>query len=87
MKVSVELSCYPLTENFIEPIQEFIDRLNTYTEIKVQTNGMSTQVFGEFRDIMRILTVEMENTMRSPHTLFVMKMANATLDSYTTPKQ
>lgn len=85
MQASVEISCYPLKENFLEPIQSFIDQLNQYPELKIQTNGMSTQIFGEYRDVMRILTLEMENAMCNPHTLFVMKIANATLDSYTSP--
>ena len=83
MQASFEISCYPLQEDFLGPIQNFIDRLNEYPEIKVLTNGMSTQIFGDFQEVMRILTLEMENTMQNPHTLFVMKIANATLDSYT----
>lgn len=87
MQASIELSCYPLRENFLEPIQQFIDELNKYPEIKIITNGMSTQLFGEFQDIMRILSIEMEKTMQNPHTLFVMKVANAVLDQYTPPCQ
>lgn len=82
MNTSVDISYYPLLESFIPPIQDFIDRLNTYNQIKVVTNGMSTQVFGEFRTVMDIITAEMEKSFELPNSIFVLKIANASLDSY-----
>lgn len=82
MQASADISYYPLTEEYLTPIKAFIARLNTYSEILVKTNGMSTQVFGEYRDLMRILTDEIEIAMQTPHSLFMIKLANAKLDSY-----
>ena len=48
MQVMVELSLYPLVNEYIPPIQAFIDRLNTYTELSVTTCSTSTQVTGEY---------------------------------------
>lgn len=79
MKTSIEISYYPLKEEFIPPIQSFIDRLNTYEEINVETNGMSTQVFGEYDDVMAIVTKEMKTAMELPYSIFVMKVINADL--------
>lgn len=79
MRTSVEISYYPLKEEFIPPIQSFIDRLNTYSEINVETNGMSTQVFGEYDDVMSIVTKEMKSAMELPYSIFVMKVINADL--------
>ena len=53
MNTSVEISYYPLNVEYIPPIKSFIDRLNSYKEISVQTNGMSTQVFGQYFDVMK----------------------------------
>ena len=49
MRISVEISMYPLKDEYIPGIQAFIDRLNKYPELKVITNTMSTQVFGGLR--------------------------------------
>lgn len=83
MQISIDISYYPLTEKYLEPIKAFIANLNSYEEIKVQTNGMSTQVFGEYNTVMGIITDEIEHAMELPHSIFILKMANATLDTYT----
>jgi uncharacterized protein YqgV (UPF0045/DUF77 family) len=80
MQISIDISYYPLTEAFKAPIKAFIARLHEYPEIRVKSNGMSTQVFGEYADVMRIVTVEIEKAMELPHSIFILKMANATLD-------
>ena len=56
MKIGVEISLYPLTEDYIPPIRGFIDRLNADGRFKVVTNDMSTQVFGAYDDVMEALT-------------------------------
>jgi uncharacterized protein YqgV (UPF0045/DUF77 family) len=83
MIISVEISYYPLHgDNFVEPIKAFIDRLNTYPEIAVQTNGMSTQVFGEYDTVMKVLQEEIKTSFENPYSVFVMKMVNADLRVY-----
>lgn len=82
MNISVELSYYPLKEEFIAPIKNFIDRLHAHSEIQAVTNGMSTQVFGDYDDVMRILTLEIKKSFELPHSIFVMKIINANLDKY-----
>lgn len=52
MKVSVEISKYPLTSDYIEPIQGFIDELNKEQQMQVLTNTMSTQLFGDYDVVM-----------------------------------
>ena len=79
MRTSVEISYYPLKEEFIPPIQSFIDRLNTYNDLNVETNGMSTQVFGEYDAVLAIVTKEMKAAMELPYSIFVMKVINADL--------
>jgi len=49
MKISIELSLYPLAEEqYKKEIWVFIKRLRNVEGLKVITNGMSTQVFGEY---------------------------------------
>ena len=75
MRAAVEISMYPLVGDFIPPIQAFIDRLNTYSELKVLTNTLSTQIWGELDRVMAILGEEMQRSATSgPQLIFVMKV-------------
>lgn len=49
MQISIELSLYPLAEqSFKTEIWRFIKRLRQIKGLNIITNGMSTQVFGEY---------------------------------------
>ncbi len=49
MQISIELSLYPLAmDNFKDEIWTFIKRLRKVDGLRVVTNGMSTQVFGDY---------------------------------------
>jgi len=75
MHTAVEISLYPLDANYIPSIKAFIDRLNTYSEINVITNSMSTQVSGEHRRVFEILAKETEITFGEVgRKVFVMKV-------------
>jgi uncharacterized protein YqgV (UPF0045/DUF77 family) len=79
MNVSVELSYYPLNEEFIPHIVEFIENLRKHHDIEARTNGMSTQVFGEYNTVMKVLVDEIRQACALPHSVFVMKIVNADL--------
>ena len=83
MQVSIELSLYPLNEKFISPIDDFINRLETYNIIEVRKNNMSTQLFGEFDVLMKILKVEMEKTFKKEiNSVFNLKIVNGDSRKY-----
>jgi len=79
MNISIDVSYYPLKDEFIPPIKNFIQRLNEYENISVKTNGMSSQVFGEYFDVMEIITKEIHNSFELPHSVFILKIINADL--------
>ena len=77
MKVAVDISLYPLDAEFLPPIKNVIDRLNSHDSLEVWTNAMSTQVIGEFDDVMAALKQEIGTTFEQiPKGVFVMKMFN-----------
>lgn len=81
MKTSVEISYYPLDQEFVPPIRDFIHRMNQHEGIIAQTNGMSTQVFGEYDVLMPALIKEIRKSFENPHSVFVMKVINADLNN------
>jgi uncharacterized protein YqgV (UPF0045/DUF77 family) len=75
MQAAVEISLYPLDAGYIEHIKAFIARLNAHAGLTVQTNAMSTQVFGALEQVMRVLTQEIEAAAKvGPRLVFVMKV-------------
>ena len=60
MKLTAEISFYPLNEDYIKPIQWFINRLDHYPNIQRVTNAMATQVCGEYPEVMQMLAAEMQ---------------------------
>ena len=60
MECSVEISMYPLNKNYKKPIISFIHSLRKYPFIKVKTNGMSTQVFGNYNRVMKPLSLKLK---------------------------
>ena len=80
MKTSVELGYYPLNDDYLIHIKNFIRRLNTYENLTVKTNGMSTQVFGEYDEVMSAITQEIKKSFELPHSVFMLKVINNDLD-------
>jgi uncharacterized protein YqgV (UPF0045/DUF77 family) len=75
MRAAIEISLYPLSDPYRPAIRAFIDRLNTYTELRVRTNALSTQIWGELDRMMTILTEEMTRSAGAgPQLVFVMKV-------------
>lgn len=75
MRISVDISLYPLTEQYVEPILAFIDQLENNPKLVVKRNSLSTQVFGEYQDVMTAMNSEIEAVFAAmPHSAFVLKM-------------
>lgn len=75
MQVSIEISMYPLADDFCQPIIDFINRLEAHEQVNVARNSMSTQIFGEYHTIMALMTDEILIALeQNPHTIFVLKL-------------
>lgn len=61
MKISVELTLTPLQNEFEEPIINFIKQLRV-SGLKVIENPLSTQVYGDYDVVMKVLTKEIKHT-------------------------
>ncbi len=80
MKASIELSMYPLHADYGTPILKFIERLRQHQGLTVQTNNMSTQIFGEYDLLMTVLASEMKRSFAEEKTaVMVMKVVNLDL--------
>ncbi|WP_373089075.1 YkoF family thiamine/hydroxymethylpyrimidine-binding protein [Zhongshania sp.] len=84
MKLSVEISMYPLKDIYIPAIQDFIDRLNCHTNLQVLTNTMSTQIFGDYEVVMDVIKQEMRKSYEQfGRAIFVCKFIDGNLSPAT----
>jgi len=78
MKVTVEISMYPLKEVYVKPIDDFIRALYKYN-VEVTSNFTSTHVIGEFDEVMRAVNSEIKEVFKEGQTSFVIKVLNEDL--------
>lgn len=78
MRLAVEISLYPLQDDYIPAIKDFIDRLNGYADLQVRTSETSTLVVGDYEIVTHILAQEMRQTHEEVgQAIFVCKYLNA----------
>lgn len=62
MKISVELTLSPLQDDFEPIIINFIKKLRA-SGLKVLENPLSTQVYGDYDEVMKLITSEIKEAM------------------------
>ncbi len=59
MKISVELTLTPLQDTYELAIIHFIKKLRA-SNLKTSENPLSTQVYGDYDEVMNVLTTEIK---------------------------
>jgi uncharacterized protein YqgV (UPF0045/DUF77 family) len=86
LQLSVEISKYPLADDYIPAIKDFIDRLQAIEGLSVVGNTMSTQVFGDYDLVMDTLKEEIRRSYEQfGKAIFVCKFIGANLDPALNP--
>lgn len=60
MKLTAELSLYPLNEEYIPVIQDFINAVREHGGLDIVTNAMSTQICGDFDRVFALIRQELK---------------------------
>ena len=55
MEISVEISFYPLIEQFRQPVDEFIGEIVREKKIVIEPGKMSSVITGEYVDVMKLI--------------------------------
>lgn len=86
MFVSVEISMYPLNNEYLPSIKKVVDAFNKAENVTVKTNAMSTQIVGEFDIVMALLNTELKSAFaqleaanQTNKAVFVCKFINGQL--------
>lgn len=82
MRISVELTLTPLQDNFEPSIIEFIKKLRA-SGLKVLENPLSTQVYGDYQEVMGLLHTEIKETFEQlEHVVLGMKIVKSDRSNY-----
>lgn len=82
MNISVELTLMPLKAEFEPPIKDFIKRLRD-SEFTVLENPLSTQVYGEYDNVMSFLTKEIKISFANEeHIIVNLKVVKSDRSAY-----
>ncbi len=82
MNISVELTLTPLQDDFETPIINFIKKLRA-SEYTVFENPLSTQVYGDYDGIMKLLTTEVKTAFEKENNiLLTMKIVKSDRSNY-----
>jgi len=82
MKLSVELTLTPLQDDFEPPIKDFIKSLRG-SGFTVLENPLSTQIYGEYRPLMRYLTSAIQEVFENQESVVLqMKLIKGDRSSY-----
>lgn len=82
MDVAVEISLYPLQQEYLPAIRAFIRRLGAQQQLRVESNSMSTQIVGDYELVMQLLTRELRAALAgAPRSVVVMKLMGPLEDS------
>lgn len=80
MQASIEMSLYPLKESYKEIIKKFLEDIRKSNEnLLIETNLMSTQIFGDYDEIMDLLRREIKPVLEKNKAVFVVKFLGTNL--------
>jgi len=65
MMLSVEISMYPLQDDYKPKIKDFLDDINAQaTNVEIRSSNMSTRIFGDYDEVTTLLNLAMKTSMK-----------------------
>tara|TARA_B100000989_G_scaffold264436_1_gene216848 strand:- start:487 stop:750 length:264 start_codon:yes stop_codon:yes gene_type:complete len=83
MKTTVEISLYKLQEedsndDYKLIVKEFLSSIEN-KNIEIETNGLSSLIYGDYSDIIELLNYEVRDFLDKYKSVFVLKISKGTL--------
>jgi uncharacterized protein YqgV (UPF0045/DUF77 family) len=76
MFISAEISYYPLTEDYLNPVNELIDMLNE-SGLKIEPGKMSTLITGSYFDVFKLIENSLYVLFEKYPSVFTLKISNS----------
>ena len=65
MKLTADMSLYPVQSDYIPIIQGFIDNVRSHDDLEVVSNAMSTQICGEYDKVFEVVRDTLASSTRA----------------------
>lgn len=75
MTSTIEISFYPLNNQYPASVVNFLEKLRAIPGIEINTNGMSTILIGPYKNMWTPLSKLIERQLASEDCVFVLKVA------------
>ena len=75
MTSTIEMSFYPLNNDYPSCVVGFLEKLRTIPEVEITTNGMSTILIGSYEMLWPQLGELMKEELTNDNCIFVLKIA------------
>ena len=75
MQATIDISLYPLQDGYKQTILTFVKTLRKHADLCVETDGMSTQIIGEYDVLLSLLQREMKQVLFDNKAVFIIKLA------------
>lgn len=76
----MEISYYPFqTEDYRNEILKFTEKLKKHDELEVVVNPFSTQVYGQWQDLMKVIDNDLKEELTEGRSIAVIKLAGKDL--------
>ena len=86
MIATIEISMYPLTEQYKQKIIDFVLRFKKNKDIRVEVTGLSTRLVGEYDLLMDVLKNEMHSVFENGKAVFILKIAGKEMTRESIPE-
>tara|TARA_B100001758_G_scaffold47528_1_gene38251 strand:+ start:568 stop:837 length:270 start_codon:yes stop_codon:yes gene_type:complete len=84
MRATLEISMYPLLQKNKEKeykkiVKKFLSEISKKKGLIVESNGLSSIVYGDYKDIILLLQEEVRDYLKKYRSVFVFKIGKGTL--------
>lgn len=76
-QITADISFYPLDNNYLEIIQDFLSNIHNIKDIAIETTDVNTIITGDYARIMEVLEQQLKPFLKSGEAVFVLKLSNA----------
>lgn len=87
MNITVEISMYPLREDYVDQVLAFLEKLTCNDALRIRVNALSTQIQGDTHLVMNALRDAIASTFNEEiRASFIMKILPGDIDlNYSQP--
>ncbi|TVR81216.1 MAG: hypothetical protein EA409_06865 [Saprospirales bacterium] len=79
MEATVELSIYPLHDDYKGRVKDFLKKIRSHSGLTIESNGMSTQIFGPYDLMMDCLIPDIREALDHQQAMIVIKIGKGIL--------